>query len=109
MEKATTCTETDGNGLERQKTNRKPVHGAANASKNRWRVLGTGKGGQRCETGMPAFTTIISHLYRTACTRSSRGSGGGDKGRRKMDQGTEVCRWPSDGSEESERSTDNDG
>src|SRR6218665_2501490 len=55
----TTCTETDGNRLERQKTNRKPVHGAANASKNRWRVLGTGEGGQRCETGMPAFATTI--------------------------------------------------
>src|SRR6218665_167326 len=33
-------------------------HSAANASKNRWRVLGTGEGGQRCETGMFAFTTI---------------------------------------------------
>ena len=26
---------------------------------NRWRVLRTGKGGQRCETRMPAFTTTI--------------------------------------------------
>src|SRR6218665_4090086 len=60
MEKTTTCPETDGNRLERQKTNRKPVHGAANASKNRWSVLGTGKGGQRSETGMPAFTTTIN-------------------------------------------------
>src|SRR6218665_3502219 len=24
-----------------------------------WRVLGTGEGGQRCETGMPDFTTTI--------------------------------------------------
>ena len=56
---AATCTETNGNRLERQKTNRKPVHGTANASKNRWRVLRTGEGGQRCETGMPAFATTI--------------------------------------------------
>lgn len=27
MEKAITCTKTDGNRLERQKTNMKPVHG----------------------------------------------------------------------------------
>src|SRR6218665_2014621 len=70
MEKATTCTETDGNRLERQKTNRKPVHGAANASKNRWRVLGTGEGGQRCETGMPLspllFNIYIEELVREA-------------------------------------------
>ena len=32
----TTCTETDGNRLERQKTNRKPVHGAEDASNNRY-------------------------------------------------------------------------
>src|SRR6218665_3013274 len=50
--------------LERQKTNRKPVHGAANASKNRWRVLGTGEGGQRCETGCPLSPcTILFNIY----------------------------------------------
>jgi len=46
MEKAITCTETDGSRLERQNTNRKPVHGAEDANKNRGRVLGTWKGGQ---------------------------------------------------------------
>jgi len=87
MEKAITCTETDGNRLERQKTNRKPIHGAEDASKNRWRVglLGTGKGGQRCETRLPALkATINIYIVYRACTRSSRGFGGGDKDRSKM-------------------------
>src|SRR6218665_2355129 len=79
MEKAITCTETNGNRLERPKTNRKPVHGAEDACRNRWRVLGTGKGGQRCQTRMPAFTTTIQHLCRRAYTRSCRGSGRGDR------------------------------
>src|SRR6218665_1601977 len=48
---------------DRRLNNRKPVHGTANASKNRWRVLGTGEDGQRCETGMPAFTTILFNIY----------------------------------------------
>jgi len=47
---------------DRRLNNRKPVHGTANASKNKWRVLGTGEDGQRCETGMPAFTTTIHRL-----------------------------------------------
>jgi len=35
------------------------AHVAEDASMNRWRVLGTRKGGQRCETRMPTFTTTI--------------------------------------------------
>jgi len=48
-------------------------------------------------------------IEKLPCTRHSRGSAGEDKGRRKMNQGTEVCRWSGDGGEESERSTGNDG
>ena len=41
---------------------------------------------------VPLSTLLFNILEIRACTRSSRGSGGGDKGRRKRDQGTEVCR-----------------
>ncbi len=43
----------------RPKNNGRPVHEGDDATKNRWRILGTGKGGQRWETRMPSFTTTI--------------------------------------------------
>lgn len=46
------------NRLWRQKIGRKRVHETEAASKNRWRVLGTRKGGQRCDERMPAVAAF---------------------------------------------------
>ena len=51
--------------MERQKIDRKLVHGAEGMNKNRWRVLGTRKGGQRSETRMPSVidSPLLYNIY----------------------------------------------
>lgn len=53
--------------MERQKFDGKLAHGAEDANKNGWRVLGTRKGLQRCETRMPAAlaATILISILRS--------------------------------------------
>ena len=43
-----------------RRLNRKPVHGAEDASKNRWRVLGTGKGGRSVRQGCPLSPSLFN-------------------------------------------------
>ena len=67
MQKATTCTETDGNRLEKQKTNRKPVHGAVRIDGE---YSDPGKVGRSVRKGYPLspllFNIYIEELVREA-------------------------------------------